>query len=661
MTSSAWARQNLFVLVLAGVAGCGGVHPVGGTDGGPGDATPGADLGPSDAPPGVDLGPRDGGGIDTGPGIDSGGIDSGVTDSGVGVDAAPDPVPLFRNPLTTPDDVLARQALALLGAPEAGATTASCRACHTISRARINYWRSLSDTSMSSCLTDLAVTSDASAAGMMACLRDPSSGAYKAARLGIWSTAATLPWFQYVFRHGTPPPPTGDWMTDHDAFVIAAGMPRTGTPFTQAEFDIVAEWFLRGVPNLNTVLPVGALPTTCLPGVSAEVVSHVAEMATTGWAARNAAAGMLMHGCAGATTPAGCLSTYPTASTTTYGANWETVADGVAGAHLRVLYTTTYESSWWTRPSPDGRFVSHGAATAPNLRFIDLAGPRVFGGDGLYDTSFFPDGSGFAIQGSSRGARVCENRVLTTGTPTMLTFTEPGCSSGSGIGLYEHLGTSLDGADYWAISGTSTYDNGGHSPTLSDPIADFRSSASTTITRLVNTGTSFTLGSTSTLAHPYEGDAVLSPSLTVLLTRQAGATTQEGYVLHRLDVTTAGTSFSVTAPEIGRYCINGGKPEFSFDERWMVIHHYIGDADAVELGFTGPSDPGFAAYRTRGAANVYLVNLTNGAQYRVTNMAAGQYALFPSFRSDGWIIFQVRDEASTPEHVVASDAALLAP
>jgi len=326
-----------------------------------------------------------------------------------------------------------------------------------------------------------------------------------------------------------------------------------------------------------------------------------------------------------------------------------------------VLHTTDYESAWWTRTSPDGRFISHGAARVPHLRFIDLQTDRVFGGDGLYDTSFFPDGSGFAIQGSSRGPRLCAQSVLTTGMPTTLSFMEVGCSAGTGIGLYEHLATSLDGADYFAIAGTATYDNGGHSPTLTDPITDFPASANSDITMIVNTGTTFMVGSRFTVRHPYEGDARISPSSLTFLTRQAGATRQEGYVLRALNITGTGAARVVTTPEIGRYCINGAKPEFSYDERWMVLHHYVGDADAVSLGFTGPADPAFAPYRTLGSANVYLVNLATGAQYRVTNMPAGQYALVPHFRSDGWIVFIVRQQGTIPEHMAASDAALLAP
>ena len=612
---------------LLALAACGDPKP-----------TPATDLGVSDAR------------------VPESGIDSGPL-ADLGVDAGAEFVPPFRNPVALPDAELAMQALRILGAPEAGATAVVCNECHSVTRARVAQWRILSTASLDSCLTDLDVPSDASATATLACLREGRT-AYRASSLGIWATAAHLPWFQYVFRHGTP---ASGGAAAHATFLTAAGMPRNpDTRLTQPQFDIVAEWFIRGTPNVDDILPISGAPTECLPYVSTEARTHIAALATTGWAAKNAAAGMLSYGCAGATTAADCLVADRLARTTTFGREWETISDGVPSAHLRVLHTTDYQSSYWTRSSPDGRFVSHGASDAPNLRFIDLQEDRVFGGDGRYDTSFFPDGSGFAIQGGSGGAHVCESRVLTTGTPTMLDFTEPGCTSSIGIGLYEHLGTSLDGGDFWAISGTATYDDGGHDATLEDPIADFPASSSDTITRMLNTGTGFVSGGDFELAHPYQGDGVISPSFTSLITRQAGRTGQLGYVLHALEVTGSAGSYSVTARETARYCLPGAKAAFSYDERWLVTHHYVLNSDAVRLGFSGPADPRFAAYRAQGAANIYLVDLTTGTEYRVTNMAPGQYALFPHFRSDGWIYFIVREAGSVPEYIVAGDAALLA-
>lgn len=79
----------------------------------------------------------------------------------------------------------------------------------------------------------------------------------------------------------------------------------------------------------------------------------------------------------------------------------------------------------------------------------------------------------------------------------------------------------------------------------------------------------------------------------------------------------------------------------------------------MDLGFTGANDPGFMPYATQGAANIYLLELRTGRRIRVTNMGPGQYALFPHFRSDGWIYFLIRTPAAAAEHVIASDAALL--
>jgi hypothetical protein len=90
-------------------------------------------------------------------------------------DAAPPDVaidapvaPAFRNPVSLPDDQLAQQALTILGATGGGS---ECNACHGLTRQHLRYWRALTDTSMTSCLTDLAVSSQQSAQQMIDCLR----------------------------------------------------------------------------------------------------------------------------------------------------------------------------------------------------------------------------------------------------------------------------------------------------------------------------------------------------------------------------------------------------------------------------------------------------------------------------------------------------------
>jgi hypothetical protein len=116
----------------------------------------------------------------------------------------------------------------------------------------------------------------------------------------------------------------------------------------------------------------------------------------------------------------------------------------------------------------------------------------------------------------------------------------------------------------------------------------------------------------------------------------------------------------VEVPIIATYCVNGGKPDISYDERWMVLHTYVSntDVDAQELGFIDQNDPGFAPYIAEGAANLFLVDLRTSLSRRITDVSPGEYALFPHFRSDGWIYFVVRNRTNT-EWVAASNAALI--
>jgi hypothetical protein len=100
--------------------------------------------------------------------------------------------------------------------------------------------------------------------------------------------------------------------------------------------------------------------------------------------------------------------------------------------------------------------------------------------------AFFPDNSGFVFHGG--GALFCEQSVL-LGTPSRITFTEPGCAAVSGVGLYEHIGTSLAGGDYWAVSGDFTSDDGGHGVTHGDPMAAF-GAGTVTLTAMITPGRS---------------------------------------------------------------------------------------------------------------------------------------------------------------------------
>jgi hypothetical protein len=583
-----------------------------------------------------------------------------------GPDAEPPPdaavPPAFRNPVDLPDDELATRALQLLGAPVPGADR-NCNICHGLTRARLRDWADLSAAALTGCLTDLAIERRDDAAAMIACLRedpDEPGAPFAAARLGYYATAAHLDWFRYLFALGAP----DEAETLHGDFEARVLMPRGAhPPFDQAELDIVAEWVARDLPLLDELLPGDPDPGACLPSIAPAVGQHVAAMATQGWGAVNRDAGLNLHGCAGAATPRACLASYPRATTTPYGATWE--AD-LPGAVLRVLRVNGYRSSFWTRSSADGRYVGHGGrGTAQgNSTIVDLAGDRLIGTRALYDPGFFPDNSGFGFQASVPGqqsrvdAYLCDQRMLAG--DDYISYDEEGCRRAAEVGLYQHFGAALGGGDYWTVDSQFVSDDGGKQPTLRDPRASFDGSAAANLVPLIHDGTGYQARPRVSVPTPGEGDTVMSPSARLLVTRVAGpGSAQVGFRLRQLLATPSGDSYTVEVPEIGRYCDNGGKPGLSFDERWLAIHHYVDADDAVDLGFTGAADPAFAPYLSQGAANVYLIDLLSGDRTRVTRMAPGQYALFPHFRSDGWMYFVVRTAGSGTEYIVASEAALV--
>ncbi|MGE0867154.1 MAG: hypothetical protein AB7P03_01235 [Kofleriaceae bacterium] len=574
-----------------------------------------------------------------------------ATPADVGIDAPT--LPVFRNQVTLPDDELAMQALQILGANVPGAHTNSCKGCHGMTRQRFSYWRALSDKAMTDCLTDLQVSSQESARKMIDCVRampEVPVSDFEAKKLGVYASAAKLPWFRYAFHVAY-----GDEAVARFAeFEAAAAMPKNDVPaLTQPEFDIVAEWFARGLPELDDTLPNDPPPSTCFAGISNDVGAHVDAMATMGWRQVNKSNGLAMFGCGEKTDPKLCLQNIPLGVEQPYGTGWDLPGRG----RLRVLKDVTHVSSFWTRSSPDGRFVAQGVSNVPGSYIFDLQRDAIVTINAAYDPAFFPDNSGFVFQGGPRNT--CGISVLTS-NPTTIQMTEPACKRINQIGLYQHVGQQLAGGDYFAIDSEFVSDDGGKVATRSDPDTSFGSNAYSSFTPMFWNGTTYSPRATVNVDTPFEGDTVLSPSAKLTIGRVSGpGEHQIGYVLRKVNATPSGTSFSITTPEIARYCVSGGKPAFSFDERWIVYHHYVTSADAVELGFSGPDDPGFADYQTKGAANIYLLELKTGEITRLTHMQPGQYALFPHFRSDGWIYAQIRDANLDHEYTVASDGALL--
>ena len=277
-------------------------------------------------------------------------------------------------------------------------------------------------------------------------------------------------------------------------------------------------------------------------------------------------------------------------------------------------------------------------------------------GGAAYDPGFFPDNRGWVFQGTPIGAGFCSMALLQS-DPDRIDFSETACNTVEGVSLYQHLGAGLAGGDYFVVNSQFTSDH--PSPgTTTDPSAAFGMTATMKLTPMVYNGTHYTGKPSVVMNSPFEGDTVLSPSTTMVVSRFGNESQQLGYVLRKVVATPTATSYTVTTPEIGRYCTQGAKPSISFDERYMAIHHYVGANDYADLGFASAADPVFKDMLAKGTSNLVLVDLTTGASRRITNMHPGQYALYPHWRADGWIYFLVRDKVSNKEYAAASDAAL---
>jgi hypothetical protein len=605
-------------------------------------------------------------GDDSGAGKNDAGLDAGEE-----MDAAPPwpDAPALRNPVDLPDLELGKQALTLMGAPAVGAD-GSCSDCHSIGRSTLSHWRELTAAASEGCLKPaIGLDNVEQVDAVLGCIRTMGNGPFEPKNLGIYSAAAHLGWFSFAFEHTSGA--GAEWQVDREDFLALAGMPREGTAWTQPEFDIVAEWFERGLPGFTELVPPADPTEPCEPSITPDLIAHVDAMKTQGWRAKHKQNAMLMYGCQGSEPTVQCLSELPRARDTAYGAGWD-----VGGSSLRVLHDNSSSRSWyWSRGSMNGRYLSSARQNNEQqygAQMVDLQRGVTIDVNGGYDPGFFPDGKGFVFQqGPSSGRPFVCNMSLLADDPAIIEGTEEECRSFSVrvIGIYEQLATSLDGGDYWVAAGLYAADDEGFGePRLRNLGAAFEGNAEIHLTPMRNEGNVFTAGDRITLATPSEGDPILSPSGKLLITRVAGETEQigmgfytrqNGYRIYKLTTTNGAEGPTASVSEIARVCADGAKPMVSLDERWGIYHKYVVASDAEELGFSGPDDPAFAPFLERGGANSYLLDLKTGRSKRITNVKPGQYALYPHFRADGWIYLVVRTLEGN-EYFVASDAALLA-
>jgi hypothetical protein len=219
----------------------------------------------------------------------------------------------------------------------------------------------------------------------------------------------------------------------------------------------------------------------------------------------------------------------------------------------------------------------------------------------------------------------------------------------------------LDGSDYLSIAGYFASDDG---TDRADNSPDWMEQGNVAFVPMIFDGEVYRAQDPVELWTPYQGDWNVSPSGNIAVSRVSGIddqynAVQMGFQLSFVEKTVADDTYSFALKPAATICLNGGKTGISYNERFLATFHYVSEEDYAEFGYESPDAPGFRTLLDRGAGNIYVYDLLNGSKKRVTTMGPGQFAMFPHFRSDGWLYFLVRDSNSRKRYVVATDATIL--
>jgi hypothetical protein len=514
------------------------------------------------------------------------------------------------------------------------------------------------------------------------CMReDPSdpTSRFHPGKLGVYTAGVQFQRFADMFRAAYP---EAEWQQQYDGFKRAVQMPISGLGMmSEDEFNLVVDWTNRGMPFMERLVGnVPDAPRQCTESFSPELRAHIERMRLEGWEAKNRENGIMMFGCPDGGDKLACFTqqregsdVFPEARSTAVGAEWHR---DFPEATTRILRELPFDTSYWMRTSADGRFVANGAYDDDDGDDVYFGGRvsdlqnQLIPGAGLrdikvaasFDPSFMPDNTGFMFQGTPVGAGFCKQSILTNPATTEINWSEPGCSGSGDINLYQALGASLDGSDYVAVTGSFESD-GGSGRGGGDGAPSWMERAYANFTSIINDGDRFVTRTPAQLFTPYLGDWQISPSNVLMSSRVAGLgvddqPVQQGFKFHMLSRTMTPNGYAYEMREVGSLCLKGGKTGFSYDDRMFTTYHYVDVGDWQELDYPSADDPAFLDLLNSGSANVYVVDLYTGARRRVTRMGPGQYAMFPHYRSDGWLYYMVYEETLGQRFVVASDASL---
>jgi len=573
---------------------------------------------------------------------------------------------------------LGRKALSIMGAKLPNAQQ-QCNRCHDINKATLTKWHADYKTAVQF-IGDDRRTIDKRLDYMR---RDPSdrTSGFSPAKLGFLTAGSHFGGSAAVDKTRHPATYKQSQIleklfagreAEYDKFRSETLMPIEPEydRLSAAEYNTIATWLDKGMPKLNEILPEDARPTVCTDDFT-QLKAHASAIKSKSWESVNKENRVPMFACDAGSKPSDCFKQkfdgkdiFASSADKDYSRSW-----AQDGSVVRVLRELEYKTFFWSRTSADGRFVANGMSGGPDGAVIaDLAaalapgGPKTrdIGASARYDPDFWPDNKGFMFQGTSNGGVYCAQSLLTNPNTKKISFNEPECSKLDTIGLYQTVGQRIGDnsvADHFVVNGKFASDNPGQSANDADLGTTFGPDAKAIIRVMFARGNDAEAGyevkQSVELNTPFEGDIMMSRSSSLLGARVAGERGQLGYAVRQVTSTFGADGYKFALKPIGRICMAGNKANFSFDERFLVTHHYLTRADFA-------SDAEFAPYKEKGAADIYMTDFVTGKKVRITRMAAGQFALFPHFRSDGWVIFSVRDAsgAAKKEYIAASDWAI---
>lgn len=576
------------------------------------------------------------------------------------------------NPRTLDDETLARLALTTVGADIPGSSL-KCAGCHTLDAQNLNRWGTQFSRINQWCLhgkSPANLSVDESKDAVRCLLENPedSGSRYHPSRLGFWAGGASelKPVFQ---KSGIV-----SWEAQFQEFLDVVKMPRNGEEgFTTDDLAIFNEWIRRNYTKIEVFLGQVEKPSAeCIPQSSPELKAHIRTMAASGWSAVNRFRGLLMFGCQPGAAATSCFQMKNRAGADLFPKvenlqPWARANAQPARWTLRKIVEFPNSTSFWVRTSADGRFTASGMRDLPSFGagILDLNpilsgnSPRVIPVASSYDPGFFPDNSGFSFQGGNSGTLFCSMRTLLDPANRNITGNTRGCTATT-LGLYHSSGVGLSGDDYIAIHGSFVNDSAGES------IQDFPSRMRLQFLPLLFDGIAYRPQPSVMKEFSFEGDFIISPSTSLLVSRASGVdlqsaqrtVVQKSYNLHGIKRTVSDGVMQISATNLGTVCARGGKGTFSYDERFFTFHHRVSTEDYRDFGYSSPNDPEFTRYVESRASNIYLHDMLTGKTHRITKFAAGQVALFPHFRSDGWLHFLANGNGER-RSLMASDAAIV--